>query len=77
MGVADEHVAFDHAAFGRYQMLAQRMAAGAAIDDHQRARIGADFHAGGVAAVAHRGRSRLGEGAARSPEFNSHARSPE
>lgn len=72
VGVADQQVAVLAAALVRKHLLAQRMTAGAAIADHQRAGIRADLDARSIATVTGGSGSRLGNGAAGSPELNSH-----
>ena len=67
-------VTADRALTGGHQRLAELARAGAAVQDDQRAIVGADFHARGVAAVAQCGGTGRGDGAARPPETDPHDR---
>ena len=58
------------------QRLRQREDAGAAVEDDERAIVGAYLDAGGVAAVAHGARPRRRDGAAHAPESDFHAAPP-
>src|SRR5687767_6247817 len=58
------------------QRQAESPGPGAAIEDHQRAVVGPDLHAGGVAAIAERRGAGRGDRATSAPETDAHPRPP-
>jgi hypothetical protein len=70
--VADEDMSTQRSGSPREERFAEGVGAGPAVEHDEGAIPGHDFHAGGVAPVAHRRGSRLRDRATRAPEANTH-----